>query len=301
VDPSHLVDTQFQRGSQNLDLSAVRSTPGHLIPQGGLLRPPEHACVGHDDRRDAGYCTAVNSAASWSWTSLWCVQEPPCSPCSLQSFEGGWRKQAVPVQAMSLMAACVGPGLRGDGVQGRWVEENIEAMDEEGLRQLVFVLDQENPELYKWLTQQETPPAHMVRASTLRGAGSEGRLAPHHPIWLGAAADAMQKQRWRRREPDGYSGADKLTAKLTRGPAASSWVCYCGGWCDMQEPLSASKHAQEANAVFQGLQARTRGFLDTLAPAATRAAPGVQWTRPWADDGKELKPGVDKWADGNQN
>ena len=133
VDPSHLVDTQFQRGSQNLDLSAVRSTPGHLIPQGGLLRPPEHACVGHDDRRDAGYCTAVNSAASWSWTSLWCVQEPPCSPCSPCSlqYEGGWRKQAVPVQVMSLMAACVGPGLRGDGVQGRWVEENIEAMDEE--------------------------------------------------------------------------------------------------------------------------------------------------------------------------
>jgi len=41
--------------------------------------------------------------------------------------------------------------------------------------------------------------------------------------------------------------------------------------------------------------------LDTLAPAATRAAPGVQWTRAWADDGKQLRPGVDKWADGNQN
>jgi hypothetical protein len=26
----------------------------------------------------------------------------------------------------------------------------------------------------------------------------------------------MQKQRWRRREPDGYSGADKLTVKPTR-------------------------------------------------------------------------------------
>lgn len=58
---------------------------------------------------------------------------------------------------------------------------------------------------------------------------------------------------------------------------------------------------QEANAVFQGLQGRTAQFLDTLAPAATRAAPGVQWTRAWADDGKQLRPGMDKWADGNQN
>ena len=59
--------------------------------------------------------------------------------------------------------------------------------------------------------------------------------------------------------------------------------------------------SQEANAIFQGLQGRTAEFLDTLAPAATRAAPGVQWTRAWADDGKQLRPGVDKWADGNQN
>ena len=65
---------------------------------------------------------------------------------------------------------------RGWRAQGRWVEEHIDELDAEGLRQLVLVLDQENPELYKWLTQQEPAPAHMVRTLTATDAEAARRV-----------------------------------------------------------------------------------------------------------------------------
>ncbi|CAI0548013.1 unnamed protein product [Linum tenue] len=45
-----------------------------------------------------------------------------------------------------------------DLVLGRWVEEHIHSMDENGIKALVNVLDLENPDLWKWLTGQEQPP-----------------------------------------------------------------------------------------------------------------------------------------------
>ncbi|CAI0446796.1 unnamed protein product [Linum tenue] len=45
-----------------------------------------------------------------------------------------------------------------DLVLGRWVEEHIRSMDENGIKALVDVLDLENPDLWKWLTGQEQPP-----------------------------------------------------------------------------------------------------------------------------------------------
>ncbi|XP_026411209.1 succinate dehydrogenase assembly factor 2, mitochondrial-like isoform X2 [Papaver somniferum] len=41
---------------------------------------------------------------------------------------------------------------------GKWVEENIFSMDESGIKSLFHVLDVENPDLWKWLTNQEQPP-----------------------------------------------------------------------------------------------------------------------------------------------
>ncbi|KAL8136525.1 hypothetical protein V2J09_002526 [Rumex salicifolius] len=48
-----------------------------------------------------------------------------------------------------------------DLVLGNWVEQNIRSMDETGVRSLVNVLDQENPDLWKWLTSQEQAPETM--------------------------------------------------------------------------------------------------------------------------------------------
>ncbi|TYJ25454.1 hypothetical protein E1A91_A07G051100v1 [Gossypium mustelinum] len=41
-----------------------------------------------------------------------------------------------------------------DLVLGKWVEEHIHSMDENGIKALV----KENPDLWKWLTGQEQPP-----------------------------------------------------------------------------------------------------------------------------------------------
>ncbi|KAI6695576.1 hypothetical protein NL676_023286 [Syzygium grande] len=45
-----------------------------------------------------------------------------------------------------------------DLVLGKWVEDNIESMDVNGIKALIGVLDLENPDLWKWLTNQEQPP-----------------------------------------------------------------------------------------------------------------------------------------------
>lgn len=45
-----------------------------------------------------------------------------------------------------------------DLVLGKWVEEHIHSMDENGIKALAYVLDLENPDLWKWLTGQEQPP-----------------------------------------------------------------------------------------------------------------------------------------------
>ncbi|CAL5361727.1 unnamed protein product [Camellia sinensis] len=45
-----------------------------------------------------------------------------------------------------------------DLILGKWVEEHIHSMDQNGIKSLVDVLDLENPDLWKWLTSQEQPP-----------------------------------------------------------------------------------------------------------------------------------------------
>ncbi|VVB15597.1 unnamed protein product [Arabis nemorensis] len=45
-----------------------------------------------------------------------------------------------------------------DLVLGNWVEENVNSMDETTVKSLIHVLDLENPDLWKWLTDQEQPP-----------------------------------------------------------------------------------------------------------------------------------------------
>ncbi|KAL3725595.1 hypothetical protein ACJRO7_030601 [Eucalyptus globulus] len=45
-----------------------------------------------------------------------------------------------------------------DLVLGQWVEDNIYSMDVDGIKALIDVLDWENPDLWKWLTNQEQPP-----------------------------------------------------------------------------------------------------------------------------------------------
>ena len=48
--------------------------------------------------------------------------------------------------------------LEMDLLVGIWAEKQIPQLSESMLQQFEIVLDQENPDLYKWLTGQEQPP-----------------------------------------------------------------------------------------------------------------------------------------------
>ncbi|GLJ26996.1 hypothetical protein SUGI_0528980 [Cryptomeria japonica] len=50
-----------------------------------------------------------------------------------------------------------------DLVLGKWVEENVQSLDEVNLKALVDVLDLENPYLWKWLTAQEPAPEVVMK------------------------------------------------------------------------------------------------------------------------------------------
>ncbi|KAI5660336.1 hypothetical protein M9H77_29129 [Catharanthus roseus] len=59
-----------------------------------------------------------------------------------------------------------------DLVLGKWVQDHIHSMDENGVKSLVHVLDLENPDLWKWLTGQEQPP-ETVRVNPVFAAVQE--------------------------------------------------------------------------------------------------------------------------------
>lgn len=52
--------------------------------------------------------------------------------------------------------------LEMDLLVGIWAEKQLPNLSEDMLVQFSQVLDQENPDLYKWLTGQEQPPADMA-------------------------------------------------------------------------------------------------------------------------------------------
>lgn len=52
--------------------------------------------------------------------------------------------------------------LEMDLLVGIWAEKRVPELSEENLRQFELILDQENPDLYKWLTGQEQPPTDIA-------------------------------------------------------------------------------------------------------------------------------------------
>ena len=52
--------------------------------------------------------------------------------------------------------------LEMDLLVGIWAEKQIPQLSEDNLLQFELILDQENPDLYKWLTGQERPPADIA-------------------------------------------------------------------------------------------------------------------------------------------
>ncbi|XP_074278189.1 succinate dehydrogenase assembly factor 2, mitochondrial-like [Silene latifolia] len=92
-----------------------------------------------------------------------------------------------------------------DLVLGKWVEDNINSMDENGIKSLTQVLDQENPDLWRWLSEQEQPPESIIENPVFtavrekvgrnlnRYAAAETRATPGQP-WVRGWGDMSKAQ-----------------------------------------------------------------------------------------------------------
>ncbi|MBA0714524.1 hypothetical protein Golax_013493 [Gossypium laxum] len=72
-----------------------------------------------------------------------------------------------------------------DLVLGKWVEEHIYSMDENGIKALVHVLDLENPDLWRWLTGQERPPEAVSGNPVFSAVQEKVRATPGQPCVRG--------------------------------------------------------------------------------------------------------------------
>lgn len=87
---------------------------------------------------------------------------------------------------------------------GGWADANVPHMDDAHLRLYAEVLAQENPDLFKWLTQQDTPPAHVasnpVYAAVSKAAAAflaqqgAGASAPSGAAWVRGWDDLARRR-----------------------------------------------------------------------------------------------------------
>ncbi|KAA0047670.1 hypothetical protein IC582_011144 [Cucumis melo] len=90
-----------------------------------------------------------------------------------------------------------------DLILGKWVEDHIHSLDADGIRDLINVLDLENPDLWKWLTGQEQPPEALKT----------------NPVFTGVKEKVM-------------NNLNKHASPETRTPPGQQWV---RGWDDFKK------------------------------------------------------------------
>ncbi|XP_020223787.1 succinate dehydrogenase assembly factor 2, mitochondrial [Cajanus cajan] len=93
-----------------------------------------------------------------------------------------------------------------DLVLGKWVEDNIHSLDENRMRDLIYVLDLENPDLWKWISGQEQPP-ESVSANPVFAAVKE-RVMKNLDSHSAPEARATPGQPWVRGWDDIKKGRD---------------------------------------------------------------------------------------------
>uniref|UniRef100_A0A0D6R6P2 Succinate dehydrogenase assembly factor 2, mitochondrial n=1 Tax=Araucaria cunninghamii TaxID=56994 RepID=A0A0D6R6P2_ARACU len=91
-----------------------------------------------------------------------------------------------------------------DLILGRWVEENIQSLDETNLTALVEILDLENPYLWKWLTAQEPAPEVVMK----------------NPVFCALHEKIMKN-------------LNDYSSPITRAKPGQPWV---SGWNDKRSP-----------------------------------------------------------------
>ncbi len=94
-----------------------------------------------------------------------------------------------------------------DIIVGRWAEQKLPSEDDDFLRAFSEVLDEENPELFKWLTCQEQPPPRVARNASFLS------LRAHVVRCLTEKSDratrAARGREWIRGWGDGSSGGQQ--------------------------------------------------------------------------------------------
>lgn len=71
--------------------------------------------------------------------------------------------------------------LEMDLLVGIWAEKQIPQLSENMLQQFEIVLDQENPDLYKWLTGQEQPPQDVAENAAYQVYNRQHLPSSHFP------------------------------------------------------------------------------------------------------------------------
>lgn len=147
--------------------------------------------------------------------------------------------------------------LEMDLLVGIWAEKQIPQMSEDTLRQFEVVLDQENPDLYKWLTGQEQPPQDVVE---------------------NAAYQVSQR-----------SIAPSLTEnKPSKHQCARMPLCLC---CTVTSSfmIPAVHKSASLQALVKDVSIQLRDHVDRTA----RAPEGKEWVRGWDDWNKASEAPVE--------
>ncbi|XP_062107942.1 succinate dehydrogenase assembly factor 2, mitochondrial-like [Humulus lupulus] len=126
-----------------LQSSAAIHSSFSVAEANSLVRAPESLCRPHST---VGYCRVYRFYSN-NYTNL------PSFNIDLSNEESKKHLYNRLVYRSKQMGF-----LELDLVLGKWVEEHINSMDENGIKALVHVLDLENPDLWKWITGQEQTP-----------------------------------------------------------------------------------------------------------------------------------------------
>uniref|UniRef100_A0A7S0R4C6 Succinate dehydrogenase assembly factor 2, mitochondrial n=1 Tax=Chlamydomonas leiostraca TaxID=1034604 RepID=A0A7S0R4C6_9CHLO len=97
-----------------------------------------------------------------------------------------------------------------DLLVGLWAEQNIPQMDLPMLDHMTVLLDQENPDLFKWLTGQLPAPEHMLKNSAY--VALRGHVAGQLSANAAEGTHAAQGKEWVRGWDDSWRGAPEKQA-----------------------------------------------------------------------------------------
>ena len=176
--------------------------------------------------------------------------------------------------------------LEMDLLVGIWAEKQIPQLSENMLQQFEIVLDQENPDLYKWLTGQEQPPQDVVENAAYqvynRHLLSSLFLYVAMPSFddaIGLLSHSSLLQVWAIVE------RSAAHCQVMQTFSVCVWLNSCL-WCCIHRQGFAC-----VQALFKDVSLQLQDHVDQTA----RAPEGKEWVRGWDDWNKAsetaVKPG----------